>query len=425
MKKTLLFATTFLALSSYLFSQKQLDKCGTMEYLQQMKDANPNLEKEMKDYEQLMQTYIAQNQNSITGQAITIPVVVHIVYSADSQNISDQRIIDQIAVSNRDFAGLNPHSMGPFSSSMKANTGIQFCLAKRDPNGKPTTGITRTKTTVDYFVQDNQVKYSLNGGVDAWDTKKYFNIWVCNYVVTDGTYRFSAFSQFPGAGLNETYGIVIRYGAMGPWDSLDYRGNGGILNHELGHSFNLYHIWGDDGTSCSGSDYCDDTPNSAGRSTGKPTGVLTDNCTTTAPGIMYMNFMDYVDDIIYANFTPKQVARIQANFVSPGGKLIPLSVSDVCSPWNTGIVSPEISSFKLFPNPANEQVTVQFRNESGVFVKITLFDIYGRVIDEENVNSSAVENNVVFDTKMLSKGIYMVRLAVNGKNSITQKLIVN
>lgn len=51
-------------------------------------------------------------------------------------NISDNQIINAFQKLNNDFAGL-------ISSSY--NTGIQFCLAGRDPNGNASTGIVRVE----------------------------------------------------------------------------------------------------------------------------------------------------------------------------------------------------------------------------------------------------------------------------------------
>ena len=38
------------------------------------------------------------------------------------------------------------------------NCEIEFCLATTDPNGNPTTGITRTSTTKDLITTDDKVK---------------------------------------------------------------------------------------------------------------------------------------------------------------------------------------------------------------------------------------------------------------------------
>ncbi len=89
--------------------------------------------------------------------------------------------------------------------SLSVDTHIEFKLAKRDPSGKPTNGITRTHTNIEQFVLSDdpnavvQIKFSSEGGKDAWDTKRYLNIWVCNIEGLNG------YAQFPG-GIESTDG---------------------------------------------------------------------------------------------------------------------------------------------------------------------------------------------------------------------------
>ncbi|MCZ8284595.1 MAG: zinc-dependent metalloprotease, partial [Bacteroidia bacterium] len=65
---------------------------------------------------------------------------------------------------------------------------------------------------------------------------------------------------------------------------------------------------------CSGSDQCADTPNQADASSGCfPQGsVQTDACSTSSPGFMWMNYMDYSDDACLYMFTADQCARMEA-----------------------------------------------------------------------------------------------------------------
>lgn len=329
MKKQILMLAFSLLATVFLYAQTTPEfKCGTMEYLQMQKDADPTLESRMLLQEKQLQQWIKDNYNPNSKTVITIPVVVHIVYNAPEQNVSDQRVFEQIAMSNRDFAGLNPHSMGAFSLLLKANTGIQFCLAQKAPNGSSTTGIERRFSPVDTFYNNN-VKYYSTGGLDAWDPTKYLNIWVCNMYHVSGDYRL-AYGQFPTSGVNETYGVAVTYYYFGRSGFQSTMNNGGITTHEIGHCLNLRHIWADDNGACTGTDYCGDTPNQADPTSGLNSGVVTDACSPTSPGIMYMNFMDYSQDSSYANFTPDQTARIMALFAS-NGLLLSLANSDACS----------------------------------------------------------------------------------------------
>lgn len=330
-KATILILASVFAFLVNVNAQAPQRKCGTMEYLAQQKAEDPTLEIKIENYEVAMQKWIDANQEYINNSKaiVTVPVVVHVVYNTTAQNISDARVLEQINILNRDYAGLNTGSMGSFSSSLKVNTDLQFCLAQRKPDGTATNGIDRKSTTVTSFSTNNYVKMSSKGGLDAWDATKYMNIWVCN--LGGG---LCGYAQFPTSGVNSTFGVVINYQYFGVTGAVAPYNLGGTTTHEIGHCFNLYHVWGDDNGACTGTDYCTDIPNQANSTYGVHTGVLTDACTSTSPGVQYMNFMDYSDDASYANFTPNQKARIAALFTS-GGLLYSLSVSNGCTPPST------------------------------------------------------------------------------------------
>ncbi|HOV11599.1 MAG TPA: M43 family zinc metalloprotease [Bacteroidales bacterium] len=332
MRKLFILAIIIASIGIFTVKVQAQRKCGTMEYLELQKADDPSLGIRIENYEQALQQWIEKNQDYINSAkgTVSVPVVVHVVYNTTAQNISDARVQEQIDVLNRDYAGLNTNSMQAFSSSLKVNTDLQFCLAQRTPSGTATSGIERRQTSVTSFsYSNNGVKYYSTGGLDAWDPTKYMNIWVCP--LGGG---LCGYAQFPTSGVNATFGVVIHYEYFGVTGATAPYNLGGTTSHEIGHCFNLYHIWGDDNGACTGSDYCTDIPNQANYTYGVHTGVLTDACTSTSPGIMYMNFMDYSDDISYANFTPDQKSRIEALFV-PGGLLYSLSVSDGCTPPET------------------------------------------------------------------------------------------
>lgn len=305
------------AMASGLFAQHDLhhthdhapgEPCGTMPYLEMMKASDPGLEARMESMEKQTQAWIAQNAHRLkqTNNVITIPVVVHVVYATSAQNVSDQQIFSQIEVLNRDFRRLNPDT-GNTPSVFKpvgADPGIEFCLASRDPQGNFTTGITRTPTTNTNFTTfNNAVKYDVTGGKTAWNTSEYLNMWVCNI---QGTVL--GYAQFPG-GNPATDGVVIDYQAFGTMGSAQNPYNGGrTTTHEIGHWLNLYHIWGDDGGACTGTDYVGDTPNQGSEYYGCPSFPKT-SCGTQD---MFMNYMDYVNDNCSNLFTQGQKDRMQA-----------------------------------------------------------------------------------------------------------------
>ena len=242
-----------------------------------------------------------------------IPVVVHVVHRVNAEDIPQAQIDSQITVLNDDFRRRNA-DIGSAPAAFQPLIGdarVEFALATTDPAGNPTDGVTRKRTTVNGFTSNDAVKSASSGGTDPWPADDYLNIWVCR--LAGG---LLGYAQFPG-GPAATDGVVITHTAFGttgtaaaPFD------RGRTATHEIGHWLNLRHIWGDDGTGCSGDDFVADTPNQGGSNTGTPT-FPTVSCGNAPNGDMFMNYMDYVDDTAMMMFTAGQVTRMQAALDGP------------------------------------------------------------------------------------------------------------
>ncbi len=246
---------------------------------------------------------------------ITIPVVVNVVYHTPEENISDAQIQSQIDVLNEDFRLLNSDASNlPFAfSSLKADCRINFCLAKRDPNGCPTTGIRRRETDKSVFTSDfDHVKFNSSGGLDNWDRTQYLNIWVCNMNSTPLGY-----AQFP-FGPSETDGVVVDYRYFGTIGTATAPYNlGRTATHEIGHWLNLYHIWRTDG--CDWDDVVADTPLQDDANYDCPSFPIV-SCSNGPNGDLFMNYMDYVDDACMYMFSKGQKNRMRALFEPLGGR---------------------------------------------------------------------------------------------------------
>ncbi len=292
----------------------QRHRCGTMERLQHLIQQDPAILERMAEVEAQTKAYIEAQRHlpqQRTANVITIPVVVHIVYRTSAENISDAQVQSQIEVLNEDFQRLNADASNTPSlfQSVAADAEIRFCLATRDPLGNPTNGITRTQTTKTSFsVYTDDVKYSSQGGKDAWPTDQYLNIWVCN--LGGGVLGYA---QFPNGGPAATDGVVIDYRYFGRGGSAQAPYNKGrTATHEVGHWLNLRHIWGD--AQC-GDDYVNDTPVQQGPNYGCPT-FPKPSCGNTSD--MFMNYMDYTDDACMNLFTQGQKTRMRA-VLAPNG----------------------------------------------------------------------------------------------------------
>ncbi len=310
-------------------------RCGTMEYYAELKKLDPLLEAKARQIAAIKLKEKSQRNSSAnrplgTQALMVIPIVFHVVGNAGLQSFaSDAAIQRQVDVLNRDFAGLNPDTakLPAAFKALLAHSNIRFTLAKRTPSGITTNGIERRVTNRTFTSTSSSyntiLKHTAAGGLDQWDGSQYYNVWLTNF--TDGLLGVATFPNV-NPPLDNEQGVAINYGSLDQPCGSPFVGLydlGRTLVHETGHYFYLFHIWGDDGTACTGSDFdtpygplptaCkDDTPNQAGATDGCLSGVHTDACSPSAPGFMYQNFMDYTSDPCYGMFTIGQACRAEA-----------------------------------------------------------------------------------------------------------------
>lgn len=282
--------------SSTLHSQNITRSCGSDAiYLQQLQ-TNPAFLQTRNLISDHTHTY--QSGQGMRRAEIHIPVVVHVVYNTELQNISDSQIIAQINILNKDFGTIQTQKYAQAAASS-----IRFHLATVDPMGYRTNGITRTYTTLSKFPIGPVVMSDLYGGKSPWPSQHYLNIWVANVSGVLG------YAYMPGDSRD---GVVINYKYFGPNEKYSPFDMGRTVTHEVGHWLNLFHTWGLS-TGCEADDEVDDTPNSAEPNYG---------CKIDHPscsGIdMVENFLDYSDDACMSLFTQGQVDRMEALF-APGG----------------------------------------------------------------------------------------------------------
>ena len=249
---------------------------------------------------------------------VTIQVVVHVVHRLPAENISDAQIKSQIRTLNRDYRATNtdkvkvPAAFQPLA----ADAQIEFALATKDPDGNPTTGITRKKTTRASFSINDGVKSPSTGGIAPWDTARFLNLWACT--LSDD---LLGYAQFPG-GPPATDGVVILNTAFGSGGSAAppfHKGR--TATHEIGHYLNLSHIWGESRLpNCSDDDFVTDTPKQLGPNKAKPAFPHI-TCGNGPNGDMFMNYMDYTDDAAMFMFTRSQVDRMRAALSGPRSTL--------------------------------------------------------------------------------------------------------
>ena len=133
--------------------------CATEEYFLQQLEEDPGLRERMDRIERFTRRY-QQSPLRSQSQVIQIPVVVHIVYKEEVQNLSLEQIESQLRILNEDFRRLNADTTltPPVFQPIAGDIQLEFCLASVDPQGNPTTGITRTATPNTSFSPTTGIK---------------------------------------------------------------------------------------------------------------------------------------------------------------------------------------------------------------------------------------------------------------------------
>lgn len=401
-----IFILFLLAALAPLYAQ---NKCGVDEHKM---SGNTFWQALQVEQETMIENWIKTNQKRVGQRAVvTIPVVVHIIWNTNAQNISDEQIFSQIEILNKDFRALNAEiaTIPAVFQPLIADVEFEFCLAAVDPDGNPTTGITRKFTNNLVGIGGTTaIHYSAQGGQDAWDTERYLNIWVAKFAGGIG-----GISSFPGEGLLSEDGVQINYLQFGDINVSPPYHLGRTLTHEIGHYFNLEHPWGPSITDCCEDDFVDDTPESCE--------TYISEC-PTHPAVscsmpdVFMDYMFYTNDDCMGMFTKGQKERMWAalNLFRPG-----LLDNQVCE-WVPAKEQESLSFFEIINNPADGQLFYNIGLGNSSAGKISLVTVHGQVIYENN--SLQLGMNSIF-TNQFPSGVYLV-VFENETGSQVEKVVL-
>lgn len=389
---------------------------------------NPEFVKNQVQLEQETQQLQLNKTTQSTHQVTRIiPVVFHIIHAGGNENISMAQIQDQIRILNLEFPRMMADTVltPPPFKSVAGSFDVEFRLATLDPNGNCTQGVTRTYSTLTTCSMNNDEVKSLI----YWPSNKYLNIWLVAsmHYGGDPTCYGGGYAQFPG-GSAFTDGVNIRadlIGSIGTSASNTGWGNfmGRYLVHELGHWFNLRHIWGD---AYCGNDFVSDTPPAEASNSGCPSFPhnAMNACGAGANGEMFDNYMDYSQGACLNIFTQGQVTRMDAALNS--------SVSGKNNLWSaanliaTGTQNPPGSTLPDCA-PIPEMLPYTYKMVCpGTPVSLTDVSYGGRATSRTwNCPGGTISGNPgdsIISVTYAAPGIYNVDLTVgnsNGSNTTT------
>ncbi len=299
----------------------------------------------------------AQRPRSTSPTALyVIPVVVHIIHNNGTENISDATVIQGIQDLNDAYANI-----GYYDPTTGVDTRVQFCLAKRDPNGNITTGITRnvsTYTNMTLETDDLSVK-----NLNRWSPSCYLNMWLVKEICSNSAgCGVAGYAYFPSAAGSNIDGLV----AEARWFGSSHAASG-VHIHEVGHYLGLYHTFegGCTNNNClnDGDHVCDTPPDAS--TAAVPCSAAPNSCSTDAlSGFttdqpdLFQDYMDYGDFHCYSVFTQGQSDRMHWTLDNVRAGML------ACRSCLSPCTSPAVAGFTASTHTVTTGTAVTFTNTS-------------------------------------------------------------
>ena len=400
-KKLVLVLCLLLAANNLLAQQTAPDTLLNFQY-QQLCSSDILLEKmrQQKGYknrEDKMNQEILSGARPTADDTLTLPVVIHIINPSPFA-VSDAQVIGGINELNEAFS-----KSGMYAASLGADAKIKFCIAKKDPDGGITNGITRTTS---YFGKDLNMDNEDNKlkNLIQWDPSRYINIWFINNINAESYAEYSC-GVWTRLGVG---GYATMPPGSGALDGIVITGFGKLLIHEMGHYLGLYHTFegGCYNNDCTvnGDRVCDTPPDGTLRASpncNNPTNTCnSDTLSNYSNGFFtsdvpdpISNFMDYSNAACSNEFTQGQADRMRAAILTQRSGLL----QNQCSP------------------PCKENIFA-------AFLRDTAYTSAGEIVNFTNTSTGAANYSwLVNDVPSASTANFFYTFTTAGKYKITLK----
>jgi len=434
--------------------------CGSHHLMEHIDKHSPGyLQESNKILEQVAKIAAHKTVSHKKADIITIPVVFHVLYNSEEENLPDSVLFNQLEILQQAFRHSHKDT-GSVRNEFKSRVGdseIEFVMAEKDPEGNATNGIVRQSTDITHFggvlpynqnelpeiqkwFEDSfynnvlRITQAENGGSKEWDPYTYLNVWIGDLRILEPElnnfeellfvalatpprwHEFWPNELMPTALLENAKGVFIHYVTVGgnnpnkypaPYGSLNPTvRQGKVLVHEVGHYLGLRHIWGD-AADCDEDDFIDDTPSSLSQS-GFQCLLTKNTCIDSSQGPdlpdMIENYMDYSSGTCAVAFTKGQIAVMRE--VYDKYRKEPSSLSEVNS----------LNLLQVYPNPAQNQLHLTPGQHA--VTEVVLKDLNGRIIYQNNISETVqIELNE-------PSGVYLLEASTNQHTQV-QKVIIH
>lgn len=377
----------------------------------EMINRNPEAKIEYERLEKFTQEYIKSGKVTEEKNYV-IPVVVH-VFGTDfaGKEVNLEIIKAALEHTNKDFQGLNSdyETSDPAFDDVKSKLNIRFELAKKDPDGNPTEGVTFHDAASGLAIEDSKSGKIIKEV--AWDNYSYMNIYIVLDLNGDGVMTNSGYAYYPNNGMSSSGTARVVYNGRYLFGNTNPK-FASTLTHEFGHWLNLIHTF--EGGCTYPNDYVEDTPPVDKPYMGCPSFNCENNPTNAE------NFMDY-NSQCYTMYTHGQVDRMKAA----------LEFNSRISLWQEENLTKvglsggnNVEEFSddiiIYPNPINNGIfSINNYNKNLVLSEINIYDMLGSKVDLTNKISTF--NSI--DVSNLESGVYIIYINTN-YGIITKKMLI-
>ncbi|MFN3874634.1 MAG: M43 family zinc metalloprotease [Flavobacteriales bacterium] len=240
MKRSVLSSLATLVIACSSMAQ-HANWCETDRRLAEALASSPEFRQQYIEFQQeireLMHHAAAQRDGE---QEYIIPVVFHILHLQGEENISNEQVLNALAILNRDYAKQNADTatVHPAYQNRIAKMGIQFRLATKDPNGNCTNGIVRYQST-------ETLRGESTSKLRPWPRNRYMNVYIVRQILSGaaGYFTYGPWPVLDGIVLLQDYTGSNGSAAGIPFTGAEFRSR--ALTHEVGHYLSLAHVWGE------------------------------------------------------------------------------------------------------------------------------------------------------------------------------------
>lgn len=390
-------------LATNVHAQQAPAMCRNSEMMEQYYNAHPEAVSEQETDQQFAANQLLARTMSKSTAVDTyrVAVVFHVYGTVQNgKTVSDNLIIGAVAKLNQDFHGLNNDYNTVHSQylALRSPKNIKFYLAKKDPNGNNTTGIIYHPVANGF---GNGNGYDALIQADAWNNKKYINVYVQAELYDDGVTNNSGVAWFPSTNMtNNNLARIVYNGAYIHTNTNPEFAS--TMTHEFGHFFNLLHTF--EGGCTAPNDRVADTPPCTTGQGCHTTSTSNAPLNCNSQLINAENYMDYNTNC-YKMFTKGQEKRMDTALYFPSRITLWQDTTNI----STGIYTPTNiasatmgSDLNIYPNPSNGSVMVEMASNKTFNVEIV--NALGQVVYQQK----SVKGKKVIDLGDKTKGMYFV-----------------